>query len=216
MERKEFIIEHLRKEWEVSERMVRREDLVRQIKSGGVEVGKWLLILLLSAGALTVAAVVPNIFSAFGRMRGRRVYKTYIRKDDFEKEAKYFKRRKYINFVKKGEGEYEVDLTDFGERQIVKRAFGELKIPEPDKWDGLWRIVIFDIPDKDKSAREGLRERLKAMGFYPLQKSVFVFPYPCEEEIRFLSYIYNTGDRVRYIETPIVRTDLDLRKHYLL
>lgn len=51
------------------------------------------------------------------------------------------------------------------------------------KWDRKWRIVIFDIPQELHKERVRLRAKLKMLGFYMLQKSVFVFPYPCEEEL---------------------------------
>src|SRR3989344_4076427 len=45
------------------------------------------------------------------------------------------------------------------------------------KWDGKWRIIIFDIPQELHRERNILRRRLRSMGFYMLQKSVFIFPY---------------------------------------
>lgn len=51
------------------------------------------------------------------------------------------------------------------------------------KWDHQWRIVIFDIPQEMHRQRNNFRNKLKSLGFYMLQKSVFVFPYPCEEEL---------------------------------
>ena len=51
------------------------------------------------------------------------------------------------------------------------------------KWDTKWRIIIFDIPQELHKERVKLRAKLKTLGFYMLQKSVFVFPYPCEEEL---------------------------------
>lgn len=51
------------------------------------------------------------------------------------------------------------------------------------KWDKKWRLVIFDIPRELNVKRDSLRQRLKYMGFFMLQRSVFVFPYPCEVEL---------------------------------
>lgn len=51
------------------------------------------------------------------------------------------------------------------------------------RWDKKWRIVIFDIPQELHNKRNIFRARLKSLGFYMIQKSVFVFPYPCEEEL---------------------------------
>lgn len=51
------------------------------------------------------------------------------------------------------------------------------------KWDNKWRIVIFDIPQELHNKRNQFRRKLKSLGFHMIQKSVFVFPYPCEEEL---------------------------------
>ena len=51
------------------------------------------------------------------------------------------------------------------------------------KWDKKWRVVIFDIPQELHNKRNIFRARLKSLGFYMIQKSIFVFPYPCEEEL---------------------------------
>ncbi|KKT24742.1 MAG: Transcriptional regulator, PaaX family [Parcubacteria group bacterium GW2011_GWA2_43_9b] len=67
------------------------------------------------------------------------------------------------------------------------------------KWDSLWRIVIFDISEDKKVAREALRRKLKRFGFYHLQKSVFVFPYDCEKEIAALADFFEENDNIEYI-----------------
>ena len=49
---------------------------------------------------------------------------------------------------------------------------------------------MFDIPIKFNKARGALRSKLKYLGFYQLQKSVWAYPYPCEDEILFLANIF--------------------------
>ena len=51
------------------------------------------------------------------------------------------------------------------------------------EWDLKWRVIIFDIPKELHRERIKFRYWLKSLGFFPLQESVFVFPYPCEEEL---------------------------------
>ena len=51
------------------------------------------------------------------------------------------------------------------------------------EWDKKWRVLIFDIPQELHKNRIQLRRKLKSLGFVMLQKSVFVFPYPCHEEV---------------------------------
>ena len=67
------------------------------------------------------------------------------------------------------------------------------------KWDKKWRVVIFDVPQEMHNQRNWLRKKLKTLGFYMLQKSVFVFPYPCEEELGDICSYLDISDHVDII-----------------
>jgi DNA-binding transcriptional regulator PaaX len=84
------------------------------------------------------------------------------------------------------------------------------------KWDGLWRIVIFDVPEKRKLARDTLRFRCKQLGMYQLQKSVWVTPWPCREHIEALRYLYEIPDSVLLIEATTVEGEELLRQRFNL
>ena len=45
-------------------------------------------------------------------------------------------------------------------------------------WDGLWRMVIFDVPEAERKLRARLRRRLSGEGFGCLQQSVWISPFP--------------------------------------
>ena len=64
------------------------------------------------------------------------------------------------------------------------------------KWDKKWRIVIFDIPQELHKERVVFRNRLKSIGFIALQKSVFAFPYPCNEEMGDIGNKLGIGDYI--------------------
>ena len=69
----------------------------------------------------------------------------------------------------KNEGEVLVKLTNKGKNQLaIERALNS------DKWDGKFRVVIFDIPEKNRKVRDVLRRKLKEWGFKYLQKSLWV------------------------------------------
>jgi len=72
------------------------------------------------------------------------------------------------------------------------------------KWDRKWRIVIFDIPQELHKNRNCFRQKLKTMGFYMLQKSIFVFPYPCEEEIAQICHRLKISDHIDIIKADYV------------
>jgi DNA-binding transcriptional regulator PaaX len=47
-------------------------------------------------------------------------------------------------------------------------------------WDGLWRIILLDLPESRKSERESLRYLLKKAGFVCLKNSAWISPFPFE------------------------------------
>lgn len=47
-------------------------------------------------------------------------------------------------------------------------------------WDGMWRIILIDIPEDRKSEREAVRYLLKKAGFVCLKNSAWISPFPFE------------------------------------
>ncbi len=211
-DRQDFLISRLKAEWSAAEPAARKEALVLQAKESALAVGKGILVLLAVAGVITVAAVAPNVFAAFGKLGRRRFYD----EKQFRKTASYLKGKGFVEVEKNGKERYSLRLTKLGLNTLLARTFGDLKVRPQEKWDGIWRLVLSDIPDSHKAARDALRQRLRAIGFYQLQKSVFVIPYPCKEEIDFLNAIYNTAPYMRYIETNTLMQDSDLRDYFVL
>jgi phenylacetic acid degradation operon negative regulatory protein len=83
------------------------------------------------------------------------------------------------------------------------------------KWDGKWRIVIFDIPQELHKNRNYFRNKLRALGFYMVQKSVFVFPYPCGDELGPICGRLQIGDYVDLILAESVGfKEKEIRKYF--
>ena len=77
-------------------------------------------------------------------------------------------------------------------------------------------MVLFDIPEKHKKAREALREILKKLGFYEYQKSVLVYPYECRNEIDFVIEYFEIRLWVRLVTVVALDNELHLRKIFNL
>lgn len=92
-------------------------------------------------------------------------------------------------------GKYK--LTKKGAAKLEQLGFREAI--KKQKWDGWWRIVVFDITEEKRAARDALRRKLKNFGFYPLQKSVFVFPFDCLREIESLADFFEASENIEYI-----------------
>ena len=124
------------------------------------------------------------------------------------------KKNRLIITNQKSDGTFVVKLTEKGKRKIKEFRFADMEIPIPKKWDGKWRIVIFDIPNKRNAGREALRSKIKELDFYQLQKSVWAFPYPCEAEIEFITELFRLYPYVQIIEATRIKNDANLRKYY--
>ena len=91
-----------------------------------------------------------------------------------------------------------------------------MEIERPARWDGKWRIVIFDVPEKMKRAREALREKLRELGFKELQKSVFIHPFECKDEIDFVTEFFNLRPCIRLIRSDFITDEAELKLWFKL
>jgi len=77
-----------------------------------------------------------------------------------------------------------LQLTSLGRKDLLKQ-FPLLEWRKK-KWDGVWRVVMYDFPENKKSKRDSLRRLLKKLGFAQWQISVWVSPHPVIKELNDL------------------------------
>lgn len=135
------------------------------------------------------------------------------RRGRLSQTVKRFKKQKLVK-IEEENGEQIVRITKNGIVRALKYKLEEMKIKKPKIWDKKWRLIIFDIPEKKKWFREIFRERLKILGLYRLQESVYVYPYPCFNEIEFLRQIYRVPFEVKYVVAERIEEQEDLSKHF--
>lgn len=164
------------------------------------------------AGVLAVAAVAPNTLQAIDLFRGGEKRK-YHMGSYVNKSIVNLKNRGLIKFEKEG-GKNFIRLTEKGERELLKYQLRETTIQKPKKWDEKWRVIIFDIKEKRKIIREGLRQELRNLGFVKLQNSVWVFPFECEEVIILLKSYFHIGKDVLYMTVERIENDKWLKEEF--
>lgn len=131
----------------------------------------------------------------------------------FYKQSYNLKRSGYIRIKrdhKKNQSFFH--LTPKGKLQILKYLHLEKLFKT--KWDKRFRIIIFDIPEKLKKWREYLRSELKSMGFYPLQESVYITPYPVTGELDQLLKEWGLRKYFRYITVAEIDGEDELKKQF--
>jgi len=138
-----------------------------------------------------------------------------INQEELRKEIRNLYRSKAIKRQENEDGSITITLTEKGKLRALNYHLDKIKIEDND-WDGKWRIVAFDIPEKLKGGRDALREKIKKIGFYELQKSVWVFPYNCKNEIDFIIEFFNMRKYVRFGTLDFIDNELHLKKIFKL
>jgi len=140
-------------------------------------------------------------------------------KDNSPKTRRSFKRlqqRGMITLKKEGK-KIRLVLTAKGRRQLAEYQLKNLKIKKPGQWDGKWRFVMFDIPELTRYLRNNIRRKLYELGFVPIQKSVFIYPYACKEVVDFMREYYKLGEgQLCIFEGKVLEGETALLKHFKL
>ena len=139
-----------------------------------------------------------------------------INKDSLHTAIKALYTSRLIDEQIHDDGSVALMLSEEGKRRALRFTLEEMKIKKPKAWDGKWRVIIFDVPERKRKARDALRGHLRQMDFYELQKSVFVHPYPCGDEIDFITELFEMRPYVRQIMAEAIDNELHLKKLFHL
>lgn len=181
---------------------VKKKELIKEIL-----IGVGILGLVTIAGA-----IAPGIFGALSRNGFTK--RKYNRK--FNDSIYYLKKKKLLIIDENKDGGVKVELSENGKKKVLIYNLDKLKIRPMRKWDGRWRFVMFDIPNKFKRRSDILREKLKELGLYQFQKSVWIYPYPLENEIEFIAQLFEVRPFIKLGEIINLEDEYKLRKRYKL
>jgi len=173
---------------------------------------KEILKYLFLTGAILIAGSSPYFISNLMKSVFKNIKSKRKKIDAFN----YLKKRKLIEIKRNGH-DVSVALTAEGKKRAGKYQINDLTIEKLKKWDKKWRVVIFDVPNPLRTVRDILRRKLKEFGFYPLQQSIWIFPYPCDKEIKFLREFFGLNRRqVQVLEVSKLENDHFFKKIFNL
>ena len=136
--------------------------------------------------------------------------KAYLKRRKFDKS--HFK-RDLKRLANRGDiriGKDIVTITQKGKERVLKYKIDGMRIKKPKTWDGKWRLVVFDIPDYQRKSSNTLRHKLIELGFLQYQKSIFIHPYPCQDELDFIREIFDVSQCVKFI----VASEIEDQEYY--
>jgi DNA-binding transcriptional regulator PaaX len=156
-----------------------------------------------------IAFAAPNTlqlidyFDPRGRDERNRIWKT----------IKYLEQKNRI-VIERRQGRDIVTLTEHGRLILSEDAVAELAVRTPRRWDRKWRLVMFDFPARYERVRAPFRSKLQDLGFKLYQRSVFIFPYECHEEVHTVAQWYGVDDFIRYIVASEIHDTREFAKQF--
>ncbi|MBU0619346.1 CRISPR-associated endonuclease Cas2 [Patescibacteria group bacterium] len=79
-------------------------------------------------------------------------------------------------------GEVYFRLKGSGKKELLRR-FPVLSLASK-PWDGFWRLLIFDIPERKRHLRDQVRAKLNELGFAMIQRSVYISPHDFGDDLK--------------------------------
>lgn len=155
---------------------------------------KQILILLGVTGILAASILLPGLPKALTPfLRKQHKHWGHFNKRRLKAQLKRLQKIGVIEEVDE-QNQLTFRLTDKGRTKLFKYHLEELSLEK--SWDKKWRLVAYDIPKGKKSQSEAFRRLLKKMSFYQLQKSLWLTPYECHNEIELLKSLYHLENHV--------------------
>lgn len=162
-------------------------------------------------GLLAFAAIAPNALRLLEYLPNEK----YNLKYRMKSVAGRLVSKGYVIWVER-DGKKYLRLTDAGKKALaLEQAKVALK-NQKKKWDGRWRMIVFDVPERRRHIRVRLRDFMRNVGFVRLQDSVWVYPYDCEDYIALLKAELKIGKDVLYAIADTIEHDKGIRRHFKL
>jgi DNA-binding transcriptional regulator PaaX len=189
---------------------VEKKSVEKKKNAGRFGIQKVILKTLAHAGMLSVALLAPKALRAFAEISG--VQSTLGFPQRIEKSTQSLLRAGEIEWVQTAHGKVLRLTVSGGEKLARLSLVGFSK--KRRRWDGRWRMVLYDIREARKTKRQLLRDTLRDIGFYRLQDSVWVYPHECAELVLLLRTNFALGREVQYVEVDHIENDKPLIRHF--
>jgi len=81
-----------------------------------------------------------------------------------------------------------------------------------DSWDSKWRLVLFDLPQKERNYRLLLVDSLAELGFAPLSRGAYISPHPLLKPIERLANHWGIRQHLQLIVAEKIEDDMLFEK----
>ncbi len=179
-------------------------------------VARGILAVLAISGLVLVAASAPNAIQLLKPLLKKQKRKFSDR--SLGRSLNKLEDDRLIEFRMEN-GKEVLSITENGKRRIIMLDDIDdgLELMTPERWDRKWTIILYDIPEEQKRARDEFHFQLKRIGCFQYHKSVFVHPSDCRDTIDYLSHLFEIQKYVLHFRTPSLgKNEHIVRRHFNL
>ena len=170
-----------------------------------------MLASLYTAGAISLIALAPNaarLIQYADPLFERRMV------DPSRRMSQAVSRMKKRGLLRR-RADGKLELSEKGNAEAVRQyLLLEAQKKRKSRWDGRWRIVMFDVWESRKGIRDRLRDLLEQAGFVRLQNSVWIYPYDCEDLIALIRTDLHLGQGLLYFVADGLEGGGDIKEHF--
>jgi len=186
--------------------------MLNKVLRGGLNASSFILLTIAELGGITVEAFHPKKY-AFTQL-GRSVLGLDSEDIKWRDRTLKDKMRQLIQngLVVKDKKCKNYCLSPSGRKisDEINDYFSSIN----QKWDRIFRIIIFDIPKKKNKYRDWLRNNLYSLNFKQLQKSVFIGKNPLPESfVKEIGY-FKLDDFVHIFSVKEIDTRREIIKNW--
>ncbi|OHA20192.1 MAG: hypothetical protein A2849_04050 [Candidatus Taylorbacteria bacterium RIFCSPHIGHO2_01_FULL_51_15] len=166
-----------------------------------------ILLLLLGGVALSCARTAKGQWNI---IRGIHAGWQDIKRQAAERAVEALYESRLIEARENPDGSCTLLLSDEGKTKAITYKPRYMKIKRSSPWNKKWWIILYDIPEDEREARDAFRDHLRELGFRKLQHSAGIYPFDCRKEIEFIVELLDIRKYVRVIEV----THIDNEWHW--
>lgn len=174
-------------------------------KESKISLAAEILIELMKSVAVDLVGMAEdNIFSCASSSQLAKNFYSRINKEQYVSAFQGLQRTGYIKKI--NEDQFLITPKAIKKIRILNIENADW---EKDTWDGMWKIIAFDIPEDMKSERNTFRSLIRRKGFVGIQNSVFIAPFADFEQLALLRNDLKIEKYVSFFEAKSSKTDDD-------
>lgn len=173
--------------------------------------------LLVTGGIVVALSAGPALFAALAAAGYVIRADDRIRRKKLQRSFQYLTRQHYVNKRTAGKMVH-LELTAYGRTRIthyLNRRSLLAPVERPRAWDKKWRLIMFDISAEERSKRNAFRSLISRLGAVMFQKSVWIHPFDCSDQINLLRNFFKLSDEeLRLVVAHSIGRDRAFREHF--